>query len=34
MIFFLSVLISDDTASRWQKMNHLDVHETKYFECH
>lgn len=29
--FFLSVLISDDTASRWQRMNHLDVHETTYF---
>lgn len=31
MPFFLSVLISDDKASRWQRMNHLDVHETKYF---
>jgi len=30
-MIFLSVLISDDKASRWQRMNHLDVHETTYF---
>lgn len=28
--FCLSLLISDDKALRWQRMNHLDVHETKY----
>jgi len=31
MFFCLSLLINDDKASRWQRMNRLDVHETKYF---